>query len=241
MPEDKLIVALDVPSLDEAAGLVDLLSPIVKNFKIGSELFTACGPEVVGMVNGRGGRVFLDLKFHDIPNTVARAAVSAVRLGVWMFNMHAVGGLNMMKEAASAAQKEAAACKIDRPIMLAVTVLTSMDSEDLRESILKKDVQTQVLSLARLAKKAGLDGVVASAKELKPLRWAMGGEFKIVAPGIRPEWAAADDQKRVVTPKQAVKDGADYIVVGRPITKSEDPLAAAKKIIEEVQGQTQIM
>lgn len=228
----KLIVALDVPALDQARKLVETLSPVVEYYKIGKELFTAEGPAVVKMVHDLGGKVFLDLKFHDIPNTVAGAVRSAAKLGVWMVNVHASGGADMMREAA-----QAAAASAKPPIVIGVTVLTSMNEEGLKEiGVTGSAVGEQVIRLAKLAKSSGLGGVVASAQEAPALRRAFGKDFLIVTPGVRPAGAAVGDQKRVLTPKDAIAAGADCLVVGRPITESQDPKAAAEAILKEMKG-----
>lgn len=231
MKKPKLIVALDVPALGQAQKLVETLSPVVEYFKIGKELFTSEGPAVVKMAHDHGAKVFLDLKFLDIPNTVAGAVRSAAKLGVWMVNVHASGGAAMMQEAAKAA---AAAPK--PPIVIGVTVLTSMNEESLREIGVNAAVGEQVVRLARLAKTSGLGGVVASAQEATMLRRSFGKDFMIVTPGVRPAGADADDQKRVLTPKAAIAAGADCLVVGRPITESPDPRAAAEAILKEMKG-----
>jgi orotidine-5'-phosphate decarboxylase len=228
----KLIVALDVPSLAQAQKLVETLSPAVEYYKIGKELFTSEGPAVVKMVHDLGGKVFLDLKFHDIPNTVAGAVRSAAKLGVWMVNVHASGGADMMREAA-----QAAAASAKPPIVIGVTVLTSMNEEGLKEiGVTGSAVGEQVVRLAKLAKSSGLGGVVASAQEAPSLRRAFGKDFLIVTPGVRPAGAAVGDQKRVLTPKDAIAAGADCLVVGRPITESPDPKAAAEAILKEMKG-----
>ncbi len=228
----KLIVALDVPTLEQARKLVETLSPAVEYFKIGKELFTSEGPAVVKMVHDLGGKVFLDLKFHDIPNTVAGAVRSAAKLGVWMVNVHASGGADMMREAANAA-----AASSKPPIVIGVTVLTSMNEEGLKEiGVSGVAVGEQVVRLAKLAKSNGLGGVVASAQEAPSLRRAFGKDFLIVTPGVRPAGAAVGDQKRVLTPKDAIAAGADCLVVGRPITESPDPKAAAEAILKEMKG-----
>lgn len=226
---EKLIVALDVKSLDEAKALVDKLIPAVKIFKVGLGLFTLYGYAAVEMVKDKGGKVFLDLKFHDIPNTVASAVISASNLGVFMLNVHTLGGSEMMKKAA-----EAVKGKADRPKILGVTVLTSMDQKAINEVGIEKSVEEEVLNLATMAKDAGLDGVVASPQETSAIRKKLGKDFIIVTPGVRPEWAARGDQKRIATPSSAIKAGADYIIVGRPIIEAEDPIEAARKVIEEM-------
>jgi orotidine-5'-phosphate decarboxylase len=227
----KLIVALDVPTLDAAQKLVKTLSPAVSHFKIGKELFTSEGPAVVRMVHDHGAKVFLDLKFHDIPNTVAGAIRAAAKLGVWMVNVHAVGGSAMMEAAAKAAAESPVP-----PIVIGVTVLTSMNEEGLKEVGVAQAVGEQVVRLARLAKTSGLSGVVASAQEATTLRRAFGKDFLIVTPGVRPAGADLGDQKRVLTPKAAIAAGADCLVVGRPITESPDPKAAAEAILKEMSG-----
>ena len=234
MPEDRLIVALDVDTKEKAFGLVEMLRPKVKIFKIGSELFTSCGPDIVAGVKSKGCGIFLDLKFHDIPNTAAKSAAAAVRLGVSILNVHALGGYDMMKKASESVAMEAKKLKIVKPKIIAVTILTSMDENSLKKVGVADSMEGQVLRLAGLAKEASLDGVVASPSEVKPIRRGLGEEFIIVTPGVRPEWAAVNDQKRIATPREAILNGATYIVVGRPITEASDPLAAAKRILEEI-------
>lgn len=231
---DQLIVALDVSNLKEAKILVQTLSPVVKIFKIGKELFTACGPSVVEMVQASNAKVFLDLKFHDIPNTVAGACAAATRLKVFMLNVHASGGSKMMEAAAKSVDQVSAELGLAKPCLLGVTVLTSMNESDLIEVGVEKKVSDQVEHLARLAKKSALSGVVASPHEIELIRKVAGKDFVIVTPGVRPLWAASGDQKRVMTPSEAIQKGANFIVVGRPITQSKDPLAAAEKILEEI-------
>ena len=233
-PKERLIVALDVDTKEKALCLVEKLQNEVKIFKIGSELFISCGPDIVAAVRSRGCGIFLDLKFHDIPNTVAKSAVAAVRLGVSMLNVHALGGYDMMKKAAESVVMEAKALKVAKPKIIAVTVLTSMDENSLKKVGVNDNMEKQVLRLAKLAKDAGLDGVVASPSEIKLIRKELGEDFIIVTPGVRPEWAAVNDQKRIATPKEAVLNGATYIVVGRPITEAPDPLEAARKIQKEI-------
>ena len=236
MPQDlkaaeKLIVALDVRSLDEAKEMIRKLSPDVRIFKVGMGLFTLCGPDAVALVHDNGARVFLDLKFHDIPNTVAHAVRSAAKLGVFMVNIHALGGSEMMMKAVEAARESE-----KRPKLLGVTVLTSMDQSAIGEVGIERKIEEEVVSLARLGKESGLDGVVASPNETGLIRKNLGKDFIIVTPGIRPTGAEKGDQKRVMTPKDAITAGADYIVVGRPITETKDPLGAAKKIIKEMES-----
>jgi orotidine-5'-phosphate decarboxylase len=233
-PEERLIVALDVDTKEKAIALVEGLKSDVKLFKVGSELFTSCGPEIVGAIKSRGCGVFLDLKFHDIPNTAAKAVTVATRLGVSIMNVHALGGYDMMNRAAQAARDEAGRLKIEKPKLIAVTILTSTDENSLKKIGVNDTMEKQVLRLAKLTKDASLDGVVASPSEVKPIRRELGQEFIIVTPGVRPEWAAADDQKRIAAPKEAVLSGATYIVVGRPITGASDPAGAARKILKEI-------
>ncbi|MDP2929196.1 MAG: orotidine-5'-phosphate decarboxylase [Candidatus Omnitrophota bacterium] len=233
-PQDRLIVALDVDTKEKALDLVEKLKNDVKTFKVGSELFTSCGPEILAIIKNNGCGIFLDLKFHDIPNTVAKAVIAATRLGVSLINVHASGGYEMMKKAVQAVAAEAKRLKMDPPKVIAVTVLTSMDENGLKKIGIDDTMEKQVLRLATLAKEAGMDGVVASPFEAKLIRKEAGDDFIIVTPGVRPEWAAVNDQKRIATPKEAVLNGANYIVVGRPITEAPDPLDAAKRILEEI-------
>jgi orotidine-5'-phosphate decarboxylase len=236
-PADRLVIALDVDSDAEALGLVAELKDSVGVFKVGHQLFTAYGPDIVRRITGMGGRVFLDLKYHDIPNTVAKASIEAVKLGVSIFNVHALGGLDMMNAAADAAKETAERYGIPEPILLAVTILTSMDGPGLRRELkITRSLPRQVAHLARLAQRAGMNGVVASPQELKMLRRAVRGPFIILTPGVRPAWAGKDDQRRTMTPGEAVRSGADYIVVGRPVLKARDRKAAVEKILEEIAG-----
>jgi len=232
---ERVIVALDVDNLDKVKKCVGLLAHEVGMFKIGKQLFTHAGPQAVKLVHDLGGEIFLDLKFHDIPNTVAKAAVEATRMGVKMFNVHASGSLEMMvatvKEVGRVCRQE----KRRRPIMLAVTVLTSLNQDDLKRVGVDGRVEAQVVRLALLTKEAGMDGVVASPQEVADIRAACGRRFIIVTPGIRPADAARDDQRRVMTPGDAVRAGVDYIVVGRPILEAKDPLAATRAIIGEME------
>ncbi|NQU73606.1 MAG: orotidine-5'-phosphate decarboxylase [Candidatus Omnitrophica bacterium] len=231
---DKLIVALDTDDLKSAEDIIDKLYPTVKVFKIGSQLFTNVGPAAMELARDKEIKIFLDLKFHDIPNTVANASRAAAKLGVFMFNLHVQGGFNMMKKAVAAVKEESKKSNIAPPLVLGVTVLTSIGDKDLRDLEIRKGVKSQVTYLAKLAKDAGLNGVVASADEIQPIRWLCGDDFIIVTPGIRPEWAKKNDQKRTATPKEAIELGADYIVVGRPILNADDPKAAAEKVIKEI-------
>ena len=233
--DERLIVALDVDTKEKALSLVERLKAEVKIFKIGSELFTSCGPKIADDVKRNGCEVFLDLKFNDIPNTVARSAAAAVRSGVFMFNVHALGGPDMMKKTADAAAEEAKKLKIVKPKVIAVTILTSMDENSLKKVGIFDNMETQVLRLAKLAKDSGLDGVVASPAEVKMIRKNLGEDFLIVTPGVRPSWAEKNDQKRIATPKEALDNGANFIVVGRPIIEADDPVEAAKKILKEIE------
>ena len=231
---DKLIVALDVDTIDKAVDWVQRLKGDVGYFKVGKQLFTSTGPEIVRKIKKDGAGLFLDLKFHDIPNTVAAASIEAVRLGVDMFNVHALGGYEMMARAADAVRDEAERLGIKKPLFIAVTVLTSMNDESLQQAGILTPAADEVLRLAKLAKRAGMDGVVASPIEIKLIKEACGDDFIVVTPGVRPSFSASDDQVRVMTPGEALKEGADYLVIGRPITNAADPGAAVKAISEEM-------
>lgn len=232
MPEarDRVLVALDVETLPQATALLDRLRGVVTGVKIGSQLFTVAGPAAVEAARKRDFRVFLDLKYHDIPNTVAGAVRAATGLGVFMLNVHAAGGSAVMQAAATAAAAAASALGVPRPVCLGVTVLTSLDRRTLVEVGVTASVEAQVLRLAELARDAGLDGCVASAHEVRFLRLALGPRWVIVTPGIRPA-ERGDDQRRTATPAAALAAGADYLVVGRPITAAPDPGAAAAAIL----------
>ena len=229
-PHERTFVALDTTDLERALELAKSLSGHVGGMKVGKEFFTACGPEGVRAVTDCGMPVFLDLKFHDIPNTVAGAIRAALPLKPYMVNVHASGGETMMRAAAMAAAEAGEG----RPLTLAVTVLTSMDESDLQGIGVDDSVPDQVLRLASLAQFSGMDGVVCSAREVEDLREHLGRDFKLVVPGIRPAWASSDDQKRIVTPAAAIAIGADYLVIGRPITSVDDPVEAADKIATEI-------
>ena len=232
-PPERLIVALDVETLAAAEALVDRLDGLVRHFKIGSQLFTACGPAAVEAVRRRGAEVFLDLKFHDIPNTVAGAAREATRMGVFMFNVHACGGQAMMRAAAEATGGGGAGAR--RPLVIAVTVLTSLDRAALQREVgVPSSVEGHVLHLCQLARAAGLDGCVASPHEAAAIRNNQGRQWVIVTPGVRPAGSEAGDQARIATPAAAVRAGAHYLVVGRPITAAADPAGAARAILEEI-------
>jgi orotidine-5'-phosphate decarboxylase len=235
---EKILVALDVESRDQALTLADTLRGSVGGFKIGSRLFTAEGPAMVRALTERGDRVFLDLKFYDIPNTVATAVAAAVQLGVWIVNVHAGGGTEMMRAAKEAAGEAAAKRGSTPPLVIAVTVLTSMNQASLRETGVVIDLMDQVLRLAELTRDAGLDGVVASPRETAAIRTRCGAGFAIVTPGIRGGAASSskDDQERTMSPEQAVAAGADYLVIGRPIIGAADPRRAADAIAGSLQG-----
>jgi orotidine-5'-phosphate decarboxylase len=232
---DRLIVALDVETLAEAERLLDRLQGLVTRFKIGSQLFTAAGPAAVESVHKAGAEVFLDLKFHDIPNTVAGAAREAARMGVLMFNVHASGGRAMMRAAADGAAGAARELGGRRPLVLAVTVLTSLDRSALSQELaVAASVEGHVLHLAGMAAEAGLDGCVASPNEIAALRTNRGRGWVIVTPGVRPAGSATDDQSRIATPRAAIAAGARYLVVGRPITTAADPARAAEAVLQEM-------
>jgi len=224
-----IIVALDYANPEEALELVKRLKPGRCRLKVGKELFSRGGPQLVKQLVGQGWDVFLDLKFHDIPNTVAKACEAAADMGVWMINVHALGGRRMMEAA-----REAVATHPRRPLLIAVTVLTSMGEDDIREVGLAGSPADNVLRLARLAHRAGLDGVVCSPKEIGLLRTELGSEFELVTPGIRPAWASKGDQIRVMTPAEAMRAGASHLVIGRPITGASDPLSALAEIEMEL-------
>ena len=225
MDNKRVIVALDVPEMKAATALAARLDPRLCRVKVGKELFTAAGPAVVAALQERGFDVFLDLKYHDIPNTVAGACRAAARLGVWMLNVHASGGEAMMRAA-----REAVAGVARPPLILGVTILTSLADGDLGQIGFSGTVRDNVLRLARLARASGLDGVVCSAQEARELRQACGADFLLVTPGIRLDSNAKGDQARVVTPPEAVRLGASYLVIGRPVTEAPDPVAALESI-----------
>ena len=236
LAKEKLIVALDVENAQRARELVSILRDQIGMFKIGSQLFTLAGPDIVREIVKSGARVFLDLKFHDIPNTVAAAGVAATQLGVSIFNVHAAGGNEMMRRTADAVSQVAAREGIPRPSVIAVTMLTSMDETVLSEIGLHSTCEDQVRTLAQLADASGMDGVVASPREVSLIRTNVRRTpFLIVTPGVRPAGAVPNDQKRVSTPAQAIKMGADYLVIGRPITTATDPAGAARQIAQDME------
>lgn len=228
--DPKIIVALDYADAASALNLVQALDPKRCKLKVGKELFTAAGPQLVEKLVAREFAVFLDLKFHDIPNTVAKACEAASRLGVWMLNVHASGGREMMIAAREGVNKSGS-----NALLIAVTVLTSMDQAALKQIGVDNTLENHVLNLAKLAQRAGLDGVVCSAKETSLLRKYLGQDFCLVTPGIRPANVNQNDQSRVVTPAEALRMGASYLVIGRPITQAPDPLAALEAINQEIQ------
>ena len=228
--DPRVIVALDFANPMHALALADRLDPGSCALKVGKEMFVVAGPEPVRWMIERGFRVFLDLKFHDIPNTVAQACAAATRLGVWMLNVHAGGGRAMLEAARDAVASTAAAQNKTPPLLIAVTVLTSLSDADLRDTGVHDNAAQQALKLAQLTAACGLDGVVCSAVDAPALRAALSAGFKLVTPGIRPAGSGNDDQARVITPQAAMANGADYLVIGRPITKAADPVAALAAI-----------
>jgi len=233
MPEkiqSPIIVALDFNNEIDALTLAEQLDSDLCRLKIGKELFTRCGPQLVAKLQNRGFEVFLDLKFHDIPNTVAQAVDAAADLGVWMVNVHASGGKRMLEAAAN----KLAQRSVSKPLLTAVTVLTSMDDSDLHELGYPFSVEEQVFRLARLSRDSGLDGVVCSSREATKLKLELGKDFMLVTPGIRPQGVDSGDQKRIMTPVQALQSGSDYLVIGRPITQSPQPLASLNAIYSDI-------
>ena len=229
MSSSPIIVALDFPNEKEALALVDQLEPGRCRLKVGKELFTRSGPEFVKKLVKQNFDVFLDLKFHDIPNTVARACQAGADLGVWMINVHAMGGRKMLEAA-----REALPSNESNPKLIAVTVLTSMGAEDLKEIGLSSSPAEQVKHLATLTNDCGLDGVVCSPQEIALLREDLDNSFELITPGIRPQWSATGDQKRIMTPAEAIHAGSNYLVIGRPITQAENPMEALEKIEKEL-------
>ncbi|OXS00851.1 orotidine-5'-phosphate decarboxylase [Shewanella algae] len=226
MTETPIVVALDFDNKFKALQLIDKLDPSMCRLKVGKEMFTLFGPQLVKEIHDRGFDLFLDLKFHDIPNTVAKAVTAAAEMGVWMVNVHASGGLAMME----AARRALLPYGDNAPLLIAVTVLTSMNDDELKLIGVEGSAEDQVRRLARLTQKAGLDGVVCSARESSMLKAELGADFKLVTPGIRPAGSDAGDQKRIMTPAEAMAAGSDYLVIGRPITQAADPLATLQAI-----------
>ena len=236
-PEDRIIVALDVDSAEEAYALVRRLFPVITWFKIGLKLFLSCGPSIVSNLKEMGVRVFLDLKFHDIPNTVAAAAEVAAACGADMFNIHLSGGKEMIRRTVEAAEKAARGSGVSTPLIIGVTVLTSFNEKMLHEEAgVQRSLQEHVIHLAALAADNGLHGVVASAAETAAIRERISKDMIIVTPGIRPSWSDAGDQQRIQTPRLALENGADYLVIGRPIIAHPSPLEAAERIIDEIKN-----
>lgn len=232
---ERLIVALDVPTRKEAFQLVKQLDGEVGAYKIGMQLYNSEGPDIVRDIQLFGGRVFVDLKFHDIPNTVAQTSRVMAHRQAFMYTMHAGGGVKMMRTAALAAAEEAALLNTQKPLAIAVTVLTSINQSEFEQEMgIKIPIVEHVVELAKLARQAGMDGVVCSPQEIGPVRAACGDDMLIVTPGIRPAWSASNDQVRVLTPQAAIRAGASYLVVGRPITTADDPKEAARRIVEEM-------
>ncbi|MCU7922187.1 MAG: orotidine-5'-phosphate decarboxylase [Candidatus Thiodiazotropha sp. (ex Dulcina madagascariensis)] len=229
--DSRVIVALDYPSQSQAMSLVERLDPSQCRLKVGKEMFTRFGPAFVEALRKRGYDLFLDLKFHDIPNTVAAACDAAADLGVWMMNLHASGGRRMMEAA-----RDRLEARASRPLLVAVTILTSLSSEDIAEVGFSGEPAENVQRLAELTRRAGLDGVVCSPREAMDLRQRIGDDFCLVTPGVRPKSASQDDQRRVMTPGDAIRSGASYLVVGRPITGADDPLQALQSINAEIAG-----
>jgi orotidine-5'-phosphate decarboxylase len=228
----KIIFAMDVKEFSDVELWAELLSKHVGMFKVGKQLYTACGPAAVRMIQKCGGEVFLDLKYHDIPNTVAMATLEAANLGVKLCDLHALGGHEMMSKTMETLDKNFSA--VERPKVLAITVLTSSNEETLRGIGINLSVPEMVVKLAKLAQTAGVDGVVASPQEVGLIREACGKDFLVVTPGVRPAFASTDDQKRIMTPSDAVKAGSDYLVIGRPIAAAENPVGAAQAIVDEI-------
>ena len=234
----KLVLALDVEEISEAKKLVDELSPYIGTFKVGLQLFCGYGLEIVNYIKEKNSDFFLDVKLHDIPNTVEKASFNVIKNGANFFNVHATGGIEMMRAAKKGAMEAAQKYGAKKPLVLAVTVLTSINQETLKNELSNtKTVEDFVIQLAKNAKLAGLDGVVASAKELKAIKNELGDDFIVLTPGIRPSWSATNDQQRIATPSSAIKDGADFIVLGRAVTASDNKIEAMKKIYEEIEGE----
>jgi orotidine-5'-phosphate decarboxylase len=234
-PKERIILALDVSDHDEAIDIVKRFRQHIDIFKVGSELFTSVGPRIIKEIHLMGKKVFLDLKFHDIPNTVSQAVMAAARLNVFLLNVHALGGFDMMKKAAESLSALSLRKNVERPRLIGVTILTSIDQKALRDELgVELRMNSEVKHLAGLAQKAGLDGVVASPEDVEMIRSRFGKNFLIITPGIRPSWTSADDQKRTMTPRKAVQKGSDYLVIGRSILAQPDPPGALKRIEEEI-------
>ena len=233
--KEKIVLALDVETFEEAKNLVDELSPYVGTFKVGLQLYTGFGNEIIDYIKNKNSNFFLDVKLMDIPNTVKKASENIVTRGANFYNVHALGGLEMMKQSKEGALLAAQKTGKKPPIILAVTVLTSISQEVLNDELeINKEVKNLAITLAKLAKKAGLSGVVASVHELKAIKEACGADFKVLCPGIRPSWSLKDDQKRIATPKIAIEGGADYLVIGRAVTAAQNRVEAMEKIYEEI-------
>ena len=233
--KQKLVLALDVEDISLAKELVDEMSPYIGTFKVGLQLFCGYGLEIVNYIKQKNSNFFLDVKLHDIPNTVEKASFNVVKNGATFFNVHSTGGIEMMKAARKGADEAAQKYNLKKPLILAVSVLTSISDEILKNELSNTKTSAEfVLQLAKNAQIAGLDGVVASAKELKLIKSELGKDFKVLTPGIRPLWSVKDDQKRIATPKSAIQDGADFIVLGRAITKADNRIDAIKKIYDEI-------
>lgn len=229
--KDRLIIALDFPTMDKAVELVEKLGDTASFYKVGLELFLNSKGKMVEYLAEKGKKIFLDLKFHDIPNTTAMASVFAAKENVFMFNVHATGGKKMMSKVVEEAKKIN-----EKSLLIAVTILTSLSEEEVKETFLTEaSIKELAMNLAKLTKEAGMDGVVCSPWEAKYIKEALGKEFKTVCPGVRPAWSATNDQTRIMTPKNAILNGCDFLVVGRPITKNEDPVNATKLVLAEIE------
>lgn len=235
---ERIILALDVADTQSAIDIANRFKDHIDIFKIGFELFTAAGPKIVEEINSLGKKVFLDLKFHDIPNTVSKTASVVAKLGVFMFNVHTLGGYEMMSKTAETLVNTSLKENIQKPLLIGVTILTSLDQRALTDELgIVQSMRAQVKHLSSLAKNAGLDGVVASPEDIEAVKSRCGDKFLVVTPGIRPSWTPADDQKRAMTPREALNLGADYIVIGRAILSQPEPLKALEKILEEIRYQ----
>ncbi len=234
--KDRLIVALDVPTRKEAFQLLKILDGEVGAYKIGMQLYNSEGPDIVRDIQCLGGKVFVDLKFHDIPNTVAQTSKIMADRGAFMFTVHTSGGYKMLKAAADAVEEESKVVGVNKPLILGVTVLTSISQQIFEQEVgINRSIADHVVHLAKIAQSAGLPGVVSSPWEITPIRESCGDDLLIVTPGVRPKWAAANDQERIMTPKEAIERGASYLVVGRPITAAKDPVEAARLIVAEME------